>query len=114
MVGSVAEHHPWLGRSCQEEEQKEGRYFERVYSFAIAAFIAFSMLPVVMSPVVSAFEIAPHRAAYKLVLASTRTGSPVVSVSGGMTFEWADACDGWATEQRYLLKLVNADEPERI
>lgn len=31
-----------------------------------------------------------------------------------MTFEWADACDGWATEQRYLLKLVNADEPERI
>jgi hypothetical protein len=114
VVGSVAEHHPWLGRSCQEEEQKEGRYFERVYSFAIAAFIAFSMLPIVTSPVVSAFEIAPHRAAYKLVLASTRTGSPVVSVSGGMTFEWADACDGWATEQRYLLKLVNADEPERI
>ncbi|MBT5107415.1 MAG: cell envelope integrity EipB family protein [Rhodospirillaceae bacterium] len=61
-----------------------------------------------------AFEIAHHRAAYKLELASTRTGSPVVSVSGGMTFEWADACDGWATEQRYLLKLVNADEPERI
>ena len=71
---------------------------------------------VVVAPlgVFAADGISPHRAAYRLELASTRTGSPVVSVTGLMTFEWADACDGWATDQRYLMKLINADEPERI
>lgn len=78
------------------------------------AVITVGLLTALAPTVGFAFEIAPHRAAYKLELASTRTGSPVVSVTGGMTFQWADACDGWATEQRYLLKVVNADEPERI
>jgi hypothetical protein len=113
-VNLIAAHHPWSGRFCQAKQQNEGPCFERTYRFAVAAFVTFGVLSSVASSAVFAFEIAPHRAAYKLELASTRTGSPVVSVSGGMTFEWADACDGWATEQRYLLKMVNADEPERI
>lgn len=83
-------------------------------SFCVLLLATVGWLGASAAAPVSAVEISPHRAAYRLELASTRTGSPVVSVTGGMTFEWADACDGWATEQRYLLKLINADEAERV
>src|SRR3546814_10309366 len=57
-------------------------------------------------------KVAPHRAAYLFKLHSSQPGSGVVDVSGGMTYEWADSCDGWAVQQRYLLRILRTDMPE--
>lgn len=63
------------------------------------------------SPNVEAAEarrvtLAPHRATYRLTLHSARNGSRVTDVQGGMTFQWADACEGWTTEQRFDLRFT--------
>lgn len=57
----------------------------------------------------AAGDIAPHRAAYRLSLHSARNSSKISDVRGMMTFEWADACDGWTTEQRFQLNFVYAE-----
>ena len=50
-------------------------------------------------------EIIPHKAAYVFEMVSGEPGGGVENVGGGMTFEWADACDGWALNQHYLLRI---------
>ncbi|MGE0716047.1 MAG: cell envelope integrity EipB family protein [Alphaproteobacteria bacterium] len=60
----------------------------------------------------AAGSIAPHRALYDLSLASARTSGGVVGVQGRMLFEWGDACDGWTVEQRYRMRLSQAQEDE--
>ena len=60
----------------------------------------------------AADPIAPHRALYKMSLASVKNGSSVTDVSGKMIFEWADACDGWAVQQRLNLHFVYAEGGE--
>lgn len=57
-------------------------------------------------------EIQPHRAIYKMSLASARNSSKVSGVSGRMMFEWADACDGWTTEQRFQLRFAYSEGEE--
>ena len=57
-------------------------------------------------------DILPHRATYKMSLQSARNGSKVADVRGQMSFEWADACDGWTTEQRFQLRFVYAEGEE--
>ncbi len=54
-------------------------------------------------------RIAPHRAVYKIALASAKNGSNISDVSGRMTFEWRDVCDGWAIQQRMQLHFGYAD-----
>jgi hypothetical protein len=63
-----------------------------------------SALPAPVAP--AAVEIAPHRAIYKMSLASARSSSTVSDVRGQMMFEWADACDGWTIEQRFQLRFL--------
>lgn len=58
---------------------------------------------------VTPIEITPHRAAYVFEMVSSEPGGGVSGVTGGMTFEWADACDGWALDQHYLLQISNSD-----
>lgn len=60
----------------------------------------------------AAAEILPHRAIYKMSLASARNSSKVSDVRGRMMFEWADACDGWTTEQRFQLRFVYSEGEE--
>lgn len=60
-------------------------------------------------PTATASEIAPHRAIYRMTLKSARNSSKVADVQGSMLFEWADACDGWTTEQRFQLQFVYAE-----
>ena len=36
----------------------------------------------------------------------------MADVTGGMTFEWADACDGWALDQHYLMRVAGSDGSE--
>ncbi len=50
-----------------------------------------------------------HRAAYKLTLASSRDNAGVASARGVMLYEVMDACDGWATRQRFTLVLTDQD-----
>ncbi len=57
-------------------------------------------------------DIQPHRAIYKMSLSSARNSSKVSGVSGRMMFEWADACDGWTTEQRFQLRFVYSEGEE--
>jgi len=54
-------------------------------------------------------DILPHRALYKVTLDKASSGSSIVDVQGRMGFEWRDACDGWAVEQRYAMEFSRAD-----
>lgn len=59
-----------------------------------------------------AAAVQPHRAVYKMALKSARNSSKVSDVRGKMMFEWADACDGWTTEQRFQLRFVYVEGDE--
>jgi hypothetical protein len=58
----------------------------------------------------SAVEIAPHRALYRLSLASTKSGGGVLGASGAMAYEWGETCDGWTVQQRFRLRLEYAEQ----
>ncbi|MDT7950358.1 MAG: cell envelope integrity EipB family protein [Acetobacteraceae bacterium] len=64
--------------------------------FAIAT--AFAGEPVPM---------AAHRALYNLTLDSSH--GDVTSAGGQMSYEVTDACEGWATQQRLAMNIVNRD-----
>ncbi|GIK99298.1 MAG: hypothetical protein BroJett029_35070 [Alphaproteobacteria bacterium] len=53
-----------------------------------------------------AAEVTPHRAIYQMTLLSSRGGSDIADVNGTMQFEWKDACDGWAIDQRSLMTFL--------
>lgn len=57
----------------------------------------------------TAVDILPHRALYKVTLDKAASGSSIIDVQGRMGFEWRDACDGWAVEQRYAMEFSRAD-----
>lgn len=52
-----------------------------------------------------AYEIAPHRAVYRMVLAKAASGSGIATAEGAMALEWGESCEGWTVEQRYRLSL---------
>ncbi|WP_445682020.1 cell envelope integrity EipB family protein [Radicibacter daui] len=54
-------------------------------------------------------NVVPHRALYDITLARSSSNSQVTAASGKMSFEWADACDGWITNQRYDLAYSYRD-----
>ena len=57
-------------------------------------------------------EIATHRAFYSLALEKAEQGGGISDVRGGMSFDWADSCDGWTVEQRYVMLFLRADGSE--
>jgi hypothetical protein len=58
-------------------------------------------------------HFAPHRALYTMKMGAAKNGSAVSDVSGRMTFEWSDVCDGWAIQQRMQLHFVYTDGDEQ-
>jgi hypothetical protein len=56
-------------------------------------------------------NILPHRAGYELTLRSVRSGSGIIDVTGLLSYDWTDTCDGWIVEQRYVLQVVRGDGP---
>lgn len=56
-------------------------------------------------------NILPHRAGYELTLKSVRSGSGIIDVTGILSYDWTDSCDGWVIDQRYVLQLVRGDGP---
>jgi hypothetical protein len=53
-------------------------------------------------------ELQPHRAAYRLKLASSAAAIGFVDVRGALVLEWRAGCDGWLSQQR--LGFVAATE----
>src|SRR3954467_4995168 len=51
--------------------------------------------------------MAGHRAAYRLSLDRVRENSDIARAEGAMLYEVVDACDGWATRQRFQLRLTD-------
>ena len=67
-------------------------------------------LLLVASPA-GAVDISPHRALYSLTLDSAKThGAGVAAASGAMYYEWGEACDGWTVDQRFRLRVLDAEE----
>ncbi len=48
-------------------------------------------------------ELAPHRAVYSMGLATIKPGAGLAGANGTMTYEFADACDGWVVENRIAI-----------
>lgn len=74
------------------------------------SLIGFSFCLVLSAiPVASqAMELAAHRAFYRLTLASTQN-SGVTSASGAMEYEVIDGCQGWATQQRLDMTVLDRE-----
>lgn len=86
----------------------------RTLRLAAASAVAFGLAGASLPAGVTAAEVftAPHRAAYTFKLSSARADSGVVDIRGGMTFEVADACDGWTVNQRIVLRMLNRQNSE--
>ena len=54
-------------------------------------------------------DLAPHRAIYRMNLASTRSGSGVTAASGAMSYKFGDSCDGWIVENKTALTFSYSD-----
>ena len=74
-----------------------------VSTLVIAAIVA-------SAPAVSgaAFELMPHRAIYDVSLASARSGSGIVTVTGEFLAEWSEQCAGWTLDHRSRLDVTYA------
>lgn len=51
--------------------------------------------------------IASHRAIYTLALGMEKPPGSIVGAKGAMLVEWARSCDGWETQQRIRIELLN-------
>ncbi len=76
---------------------------ERWLSLLFFATVILTTIPQAQSS--TPIKIIPHKAAYVFEMESADPGSGVEDIGGGMTFEWADACDGWALKQHYFLRI---------
>lgn len=80
--------------------------------FLLSMAVGGGPAPAHAGAVSTAADVLPHRAIYKMSLLSARNSSKVSDVQGRMLFEWADACDGWTTEQRFQLRFVYTEGDE--
>ncbi len=68
--------------------------------------------PVPQGQQIEARNLVPHRAAYRLSLSGARQSGNVARADGAMAYEVLDACDGWATRQRFTLTLTDREGTE--
>jgi hypothetical protein len=61
---------------------------------------------------ITAERMAAHRAAYRLTLDRARDNTQIAGATGAMLYEVVDACEGWATRQRFTLTLTDRDGQE--
>ncbi len=75
-----------------------------------AAFLTAALLPGAPGAAEPGVEaMVGHRAAYRLTLDRARDNSDIARAEGVMLYEVVDACDGWATRQRFQLTLTDRD-----
>jgi EipB-like len=53
----------------------------------------------------------PHRAMYDIRLASKKSGSQVINITGKMVYEWQPSCDVWISNHKFDLTYEYADAP---
>ena len=71
--------------------------------------LLFGLIAVLPLPARAAeIPLAAHRATYDLRLAAAKSGG-VQGATGSMTYEFLDACDGWATQQRLDMTITSQD-----
>ncbi len=56
-------------------------------------------------------QLQPHKAIYDINLVATRSGSPIINISGKMFYEWRASCAGWIANHRFNLFYEYADGP---
>jgi hypothetical protein len=57
-----------------------------------------------------AADLVPYRVVYALTLSTVKPSKSVVAAAGKMTIDTGETCDGWTTEQHYMLAVQNADD----
>lgn len=82
---------------------------DRLFEATRPAALALGLL--VAGPAAAA-DIAPHRALYSISLSRASADAGVTGVSGTMSYQWGEACDGWTVEQRYRLKMGYSESPD--
>lgn len=82
---------------------------DRARAAAVLAVAVLGVMTATGPAAAAAVEILPHRALYKVSLDTAASASSIIDVRGRMGFEWRDACDGWAVEQRYAMEFSRAD-----
>jgi hypothetical protein len=60
----------------------------------------------------TARALASHRGIYTLTLDRARENAAIVDVSGAMLYELIDACESWASRQRFTMTLRNREGTE--
>ena len=60
----------------------------------------------------TARALASHRGVYTLTLDRARENATIVDVSGAMLFEIIDACESWASRQRFTMTLRDREGTE--
>ena len=73
------------------------------------AILAAAAVMAMFAATAHAVEIATHRAFYTLSRGTVTQGGGISDVRGGMSFDWADSCDGWTVEQRYVMQFLRPD-----
>jgi len=74
-----------------------------------ALFSAVLLTPALAENEPGSEHMLPHRAAYRLNLDSVRDNASIVRAEGVMLFEVVDACDAWASRQRFTLVISDRD-----
>ena len=71
--------------------------------------LALALAPLVPAGTADAGGVAtaPHRVAYVFRMDRARLDSGIVDIKGGMTYEIADACDGWTVNQKIFMQLFS-------
>ncbi|MCO6415968.1 cell envelope integrity EipB family protein [Siccirubricoccus sp. KC 17139] len=82
----------------------------RLIAAALTALIAAAPAGFAAEP--GAEAMVGHRAAYRLSLDRVRENSDIARAEGAMLYEVVDSCDGWATRQRFQLRLTDRDGQE--
>jgi hypothetical protein len=81
------------------------------FQFPAKRFLILGLATVIVSAQVAsaqAFQLLSHRAIYELSLLPGR-GGDISGVSGRMVLEWADACEGYTTQQRMVMRLTSGE-----
>lgn len=56
--------------------------------------------------------LVPHRALYEMSLVEASTRSGITDAKGAMMYRFEDACDGWTSETKVIMKLHYAEGEE--
>ena len=83
--------------------------FARALPAALGALLVLLILPASEGQAApDGVILAPHRAIYDLTLATTRSGSGVVSVAGRMAYDLTgSSCDGYTQTMRFVTRMTN-------